>query len=133
MPLTRPISTAGNMASRKATVGSWLTICVAMMKALIVATVPTDRSMPPVSIVMVWQPARIASGMANFAVLAIQRSLTMPGRRIWRITTRMTSRMISAMSGRSAMKRLRRRPNEAGWGMVALLVMALLLPGGPGW
>ena len=104
-----------------------------MMKALIVATVPTDRSMPPVSIVMVWQPARIASGMANFAVLAIQRSLTMPGRRIWRITTRMTSRMISGMSGRSAMKRLRRRPNEAGWGTVALLVMALLLPGGPGW
>ena len=43
--------------------------------------------MPPVSMVMVWQPARIASGMANLIVLAIQRSLTMPGRRICRTTT----------------------------------------------
>ena len=49
------------------------------MKALIVATVPTDRSMPPVSMVMVWQPASSASGMANWIVLAIQRALTMPG------------------------------------------------------
>ena len=49
-----------------------------------VATVPTERSMPPVSMAMVWQPARMASGMANFTVLAIQRSLTMPGRRICR-------------------------------------------------
>ena len=46
-----------------------------------VATVPTERSMPPVSMVMVWQPASMASGIANLTVLAIQRSLTMPGRR----------------------------------------------------
>ena len=46
-----------------------------------VATVATERSMPPVSMVIVWQPASMASGMANLTVLAIQRSLTMPGRR----------------------------------------------------
>ena len=49
------------------------------MKRAMVATVPTDRSMPPVSMVIVWQPASIASGIANLTVLAIQRSLTMPG------------------------------------------------------
>ena len=77
--------------------GSWLPTWVAMMKALIVAMMPTDRSMPPVSMVIVWQPARMASGMANLMVLAIQRSLTMPGRRISRTTTRPISRMISGI------------------------------------
>ena len=41
---------------------------VAMTKALIVATIPTDRSMPPVSIVRVCHAARIASGMADRTV-----------------------------------------------------------------
>ena len=61
---------------------------VATMKAAMVATVATERSMPPVSMARVWQPASMASGMANFTVLAIQRSLTMPGRRICSTTTR---------------------------------------------
>ncbi len=39
-----------------ATAGSWCTTWVAMMKAAIVATVLTERSMPPVSMVIVWQP-----------------------------------------------------------------------------
>ena len=85
-----------------------------MMKAAIVATVPTERSMPPVSMVMVWQPARMASGMANLMVLAIQRSLTMPGRRICRTTTSATSSTISGTSGWSLMKRRMRRPSETG-------------------
>ncbi|WP_352872470.1 hypothetical protein [Mesorhizobium sp. M1409] len=79
--------------------------------------------MPPVSMVMVWQPARIARGMANLIVLAIQRSLTMPGRRICRITTRMTSRMISGISGRSAMKRFTRRPSGTNWGVIAVVLI----------
>ena len=64
-----------------------------------VATVATERSMPPVSMVRVWQPASIASGIANFTVLAIQRSLTMPGRRICSTTTSRTSRTRSGTSG----------------------------------
>ena len=35
---------------------------VAVTNPAIDATAPTDRSMPPVSMVSVWQPARIASG-----------------------------------------------------------------------
>ena len=38
--------------------GLWTS--VAVTKPVIDATAPTDRSMPPVSIVSVWQPARIA-------------------------------------------------------------------------
>ena len=41
---------------------------------------PTERSMPPVSIVSVWQPARIASGTAARSVTPAQSALTMPGR-----------------------------------------------------
>ena len=40
-----------------ATTGPWLVAWVAMMNAAIEATVPTDRSMPPVSIARVWQAA----------------------------------------------------------------------------
>ena len=54
------------------------------MKPAMVATVPTERSMPPVSMTIVWAPASSASGIANFTVLAIQRWLTMPGRRLSR-------------------------------------------------
>ena len=42
-----------------------LLISVAVTNPAIEATAPTDRSMPPVSIVSVWQPARIASGTAG--------------------------------------------------------------------
>ena len=124
MPLASPISTAGTSAMRIATAGSWLTTCVAMMKAPIVATVLTERSMPPVSMVMVWQPARMASGIANLTVLAIQRSLTMPGRRICRITTSATSRMISGTSGWSRMNCRMRRPRETGRAVLTLSLMA---------
>ena len=69
------------------------------MKAAIVAAVPTERSMPPVSMVMVWQPASSASGIANFTVLAIQRWLTMPGLRICSTITSRISRTISGTIG----------------------------------
>ena len=82
MPLARPIRTAGTSEIRIAIAGPCVVTCVAMMKAAIVAMVPADRSMPPVSMVIVWQAARMASGMANLIVFAIHRSLTMPGRRI---------------------------------------------------
>ena len=48
-------------------------------KALTVAAVPADRSIPPVSIVSVWQAASIASGMAKLIVLPTQRWFRMPG------------------------------------------------------
>ena len=94
------------------------------MKAAMVATVLTDRSMPPVSIVMVWEPASRARGMENLIVLASQRSLTMPGRRICNTATRAISRMISGTSGWSLMKRLMRRPSETGWVVEVTLLMA---------
>ena len=64
-----------------------------------VATVATERSMPPVSMVMVWQPASMASGIANLTVLAIQRSLTMPGRSSCRTRTSRIRRTRSGTSG----------------------------------
>ena len=79
MPFTKPITSAGSSAIAIATAGALSTDCVATMKPAIVATVPTERSMPPVSMTIVWQPASSASGIANFTVLAIQRWLTMPG------------------------------------------------------
>jgi hypothetical protein len=99
MPLATPISSAGTSAISIATAGPWTGDWVAVMKAAMVATVATDRSIPPVSMVMVWQPARMASGIANLMVLAIQRSLTIPGRRIWRMITSTMSRTISGISG----------------------------------
>src|SRR5690606_7395906 len=61
----------------------------------------TDRSMPPGSIVIVSQAARMASGMAVRTITPAQLRLTMPGRMIsLRITsrTRITSK---GMIGRS--------------------------------
>jgi hypothetical protein len=55
--------------------------------------------MPPVNMVRVWQLARMASGMANFTVLAIHRSFTMPGRRISRTATSTASRTIIGTIG----------------------------------
>ena len=73
MPLTRPTSSAGAMAIRIAIAGSWCSAWLPRTKALTLATVPADMSMPPVSMVMVWQPASSASGMANCSVCAAQR------------------------------------------------------------
>ncbi len=55
-----------------ATAGPWRGVWVAMMNAAIEAIIPTDRSMPPVSIVSVWHAARIASGMAARTVTPTQ-------------------------------------------------------------
>ena len=64
MPLTTPASAQAARASRSATIPPWSGVWVAMMNAAIEAIIPTERSMPPVSIVSVWQAARIASGTA---------------------------------------------------------------------
>ncbi len=57
----------------------------------------------------------MASGIANLSVLAIQRSLTMPGRRNSSTATSASSRTISGISGRSRMSRRQRRlPAAAG-------------------
>ena len=65
MPLARPTSAATPSASGMAKTVSMKDTWVAMTKAVIVATTPTERSMPPVSMVSVWAAARMASGMAN--------------------------------------------------------------------
>ena len=65
IPLMRPASAAAVSATAIPSgtpPGEWMR--VAVTKPTIDATAPTDRSMPPVSIVRVWQPARIASGTA---------------------------------------------------------------------
>ena len=100
-----------------ATAGPWLVACVAMMNAAIEATVPTDRSMPPVSIASVWQPARIASGIAARIVEADPVVVwTVPGWASSRTTMRMTSSAVSGMSGRS---RNRRRLHRVASGLRA--------------
>ena len=66
---------------------------VATTNPAIDATAPTDRSMPPVSIVSVWQPARIASGTAARTMTPTQSGVDDPGGRTNSLTTtRMTSR-----------------------------------------
>ena len=65
MPVTRPgqRGRAERDGDARTQPPGWLTR-VAMTKPAIDATSPTDRSMPPVSMVSVWHPARIASGTA---------------------------------------------------------------------
>jgi len=70
-----------------------------MRNAAIEATAPTDRSMPPVSIAIVWQPARIARGVAARIVVASQLPLTIPGFASSRTATRTARRMRSGMIG----------------------------------
>ena len=82
-----------------ATTGPWLVACVATMNAAMDATVPTDRSMPPVSIASVWQPARIARGIAARMREADPGGLTVPGWTSSRTPMRMTSRTVRGMSG----------------------------------
>ena len=91
MPETREI----RIAKGTPTSVTW----VAMTNALIVATTPADRSIPPVSIVKVWQAASIARGMANLIVLPAQRSLTMPGRMISSSATSASSNRMSGITG----------------------------------
>ena len=100
-PLASPISSAGTRLTAIAPGTPRIGTCVAMTKAEMVATIPADMSMPPVSMVMVWQAASIASGMANLMVLAIQRSLTMPGRITSSAATSTASRIRSGITGLS--------------------------------
>ena len=88
-----------------ATTGPWPLTSVAMTKAAIDATVPTDRSMPPVSIARVWQPARIARGTAARRVTPTHAAPTVPGAASSRATTRSPSRIVSGISGLSRRSR----------------------------
>ena len=72
------------------------------------ATAPTERSMPPVSIVSVWHPARIASGTAARSMTPTQSAFTIPGRAISLRTTSRPRRASSGMIGRS--RNSRRHP-----------------------
>ena len=53
---------------------------VATTNPAIEATAPTDKSIPPVSIAIVWHPARMASGTAARMMPPAQAALTTPGR-----------------------------------------------------
>ena len=74
-PTPMPVSEPGERRRRRARRG-WPRrgpgppTSVATRNPAIDATAPTDRSMPPVSIVSVWQPARIASGTAARTIVA---------------------------------------------------------------
>ena len=88
-----------------ATAGPCRGVWVARMKAAIEAIMPTDRSMPPVSMVSVWQAARMASGMAARTVTPTQTSSTVPGWMSSRPTTSRISRPVNGTSGRSRKSR----------------------------
>ena len=72
-----------------------------MTKPAIDATAPTERSIPPVSIVSVWQPARIASGTAVRTITPAHDGVTMPGEAIAMTTTRIASSPVRGTTGRS--------------------------------
>ncbi len=88
---------------------------VATTNPVIEATAPTDRSMPPVSIVSVWQPARIASGTAARVIVPIHWVVTMPGRTSSLTTTRMPRSTSSGTMGRS--RKRRRQPLAVSHGL----------------
>ena len=96
MPLIVPAMTAAPRPMRIATTWPWPVDWVATRNAAIDAIVPTERSMPPVSIASVWQPARIASGIAARIAMATQLGLRVPG---WTSSRTMTSATSSAVSG----------------------------------
>ena len=108
MPFTVPAIAAARRASTSAGPGPSWPVCVAMMNAAMEATVPTDRSMPPVSMARVWLAPRSASGTAARIVEPTQAGLIVPGDAISSPTTSSTSSPVSGMSGRS--RRSRRHP-----------------------
>ena len=63
----------GHEGDREAGPQTWPWTNVATTKPAIDATAPTERSMPPVSIVSVWQPARMARGTAAWTMTPDQR------------------------------------------------------------
>ena len=84
----------------------------ATTKPAIEATAPTERSMPPVSIVSVWQPARIASGTAARRMTPTHSGPTMPGRTRSLTTTRTASRPSSGIDRPVAEQRAPARGRE---------------------
>jgi hypothetical protein len=109
MPTPTPFSTPASVAAIRAAARPTGSPCVASSdattKPAIDATAPTDRSIPPVSIVSVWQPARIASGMAARAIVLSQSAVRMPGRTISLAMMITTSRTSSGMIGCSRISR----------------------------
>ena len=91
------------------------------------ATVPADRSMPPVSMVSVWQAASMARGMAILIVLLNQNVLMIAGLRIASTPISANSRMTSGIKGLSTIRRPM-RPIVVGWSAVMLMCGAPVSP-----
>jgi hypothetical protein len=106
MPTPIPVISPASTAAVSDTTTPWTTppgllMSVAVTNPTIEATAPTDRSIPPVSIVSVWQPARIASGMAVLMITLAQDGETMPGDARPITRTRIASRTSRGTTGRS--------------------------------
>ena len=102
MPLSRPASAATTSATTiPSAAPPGLFTNVAVTKPAMDPTAATERSMPPVSMVSVWQPARIARGTEARRITPAHWGLTMPGSASSMTATRTTSSPISGTMGRS--------------------------------
>jgi hypothetical protein len=101
IPVASPARAAAASATPIATGRPYPVARVATTKPDIDATAPTERSIPPVSIVIVWHPARIARMTAARRMTPAHSALTMPGRTSWITMTSTPSRPMSGMIGRS--------------------------------
>ena len=108
MPVTNPASAAATSATTIPVGVPAPAANDATTKPDIEATAPTERSMPPVSIVSVWHPARIARSTAARRMTLTHSGLTMPGRTRSLMTTRTARRPSSGIIGRSL-----KRPRQA--------------------
>ena len=125
MPVTRPASAAAASAMTIPWThppGLWTN--VAVTNPAIEATAATDRSIPPVSIVSVWQPPRMANGTEARKITPHHGRLTMPGSATWIVITRRRSRPVRGMRGRS-----RNRFRQAAVFSHALVRTAAVMPG----
>ena len=135
-PTPMPVTSAGRARPRRAPRGCRRRVpgrrrASRRTNPAIDATAPTDRSMPPVSIVSVWQPARIASGTAARMIAPTQLGVTMPGRTSSLTTTRTPSRPISGMIGRSRNRRRKLDADSRGLRVPGASAVALM-PGSAG-
>jgi hypothetical protein len=105
-PVTRPATAAAMSAMSRAIGSPCEPTRVATRNPDIEATAPTDRSMPPVRKVSVWQAARMASGMPARRMTPNQPGVTIVG---WTRAMIRTSRPSSRTSGMIGRSRNRRR------------------------
>ena len=98
-PVTRPASAAMSSATSSATSRPCGPTMVATTNPDIEATAPTERSMPPVRNVSVWQHARTANGIAARSVTPTQPGLMTSGLSVKKSPTSRPSRPRSGISG----------------------------------